>query len=233
MGPSSSVETCSRDELSSWAPISSSLFHSLLFQPYAHIRAAFRQEIYMASYQSIVQCGSHAIPWYSLRRALANLCTRGEVEFGSILPDSLLSQRRGLAVVEESYLVSYLLWCTQEAQYSVDHDRIFALIGLLDPGLVALINIDYSLPVVDVFKNVCQAIIDHYADLSFLSFCERFEEEREHEEMNCPSWIPNWLRCSKERLGPTFASGSSGCDLVACLDGRQLAVFGVLCGMGK
>ncbi|KAF2246312.1 hypothetical protein BU26DRAFT_65795 [Trematosphaeria pertusa] len=186
------------------------------------------QEIHLGSPRSVAQCGSSSISWYSLRRALQNLHLRGEAEFGQFLPESLRSSRAFFSR-NQLHDLETLLERTKLAKFSVGHDRIFALFGFLDPAFVARINADYALPVEHLFKDVCRAWNAHNGEIYFLDFCEPPEEACDSTEMDLPSWVPNWLRCSDlEGFKPGFASGTAGSGSVTFTD-RELLVYGVKC----
>ncbi|KAF2640471.1 hypothetical protein P280DRAFT_426465 [Massarina eburnea CBS 473.64] len=189
------------------------------------------QEIHLASHRSIIQCGSQSNPWYLVRRGIVLLQDRrkeGDVKYCHVLPSVVLRKRLDFCNVKLSGDIRLLLEQTRTAQHGREHDRIFALFGFLQPKLVALIEADYSLPIADLFMNVCSAWIKFHRDVMFLRHCDLGCSGSIPEK---PSWVPNWLENSSiEKFLYGFASGESNCGSVEYLKKSELAVYGVFCG---
>ena len=132
-----------------------------------------------------LQCGRDTISWVSVRKALLVLRQKA-----SILPPEirgrLLPYARGLMAPPLASSEHLLLW-TRNQQCSDPKDRIYGILGLLDPRIVAKIEVDYSFPVWEVYSQLVLAEKEVYQKLNMLNHCNiltRFE--------GCPSWVPNW-----------------------------------------
>ncbi|KAF2790277.1 HET-domain-containing protein [Melanomma pulvis-pyrius CBS 109.77] len=169
------------------------------------------QEIGLASSRSTIQLGSYSALWPMVRRAINVLSWRCESQSGGLLPKLLLSTRSGFADVTPRSSMADIIWRTRKAECSEKctlifrHDRIFALFGLVPPTFVNLVQADYSIPVANIFTNVCLAMQKHDKRLDFLTYCDITDEDRDTKK---PSWVPNWLKnTERTRLLPSYASG--------------------------
>jgi hypothetical protein len=183
------------------------------------------QEVHLANSQAVFQFGSDAIPWSSLRRAILNLRERKHPTNNTL--GKLLNARVDLARDHKHEAVLDLIFKTRQALYTTPQDRIFALLGLFDSKFVDKIVSDYSLPLVDVFKNVCLAILHHYRHVRFLEHCDI-----SYASISCmPSWVPNWSTYPLyEKLDLGFASGRSSASNTSPGTDMRLEVYGVICG---
>ncbi|KAF1961212.1 HET-domain-containing protein [Byssothecium circinans] len=189
------------------------------------------QEIFLGNHETVIQCGSRSALWYFVRRDILLLNDRrqrGDVEITDKLPRSLLSTRAGLCKPSTQSRLLDILEGTQNAQYSREHDRIFALFGIMDPGFTALVKADYTLPITDLFVSMCLSYFNYYGNLSLLVHCYKGHADF---APNQPSWVPNFLKLPPlKRFISGFASGESGSGSTDHGDGLELTVFGVLCG---
>jgi hypothetical protein len=137
------------------------------------------------------------------------------------LPAIALGDPKGAALLR-------LLYQTRFAEYTVSHDRVFALLGLLNSKLAALINVDYNQPIVEVYQNVCSAHLQSRGDVEFLSHCD-WSTHRHNP--GHPSWTPDWSTWRPMKLlGWQQASGYSQTRKDG-LNGSRLTVDGVFCGI--
>ena len=79
-----------------------------------------------------------------------------------------------------------LLWARQQ-KCTLPHDRIYGILNLLDPRIVAKIEVDYSVPVWKAYSRLVLAENEVYQKLNMLNHCNisnRYEVYA--------SWAPNW-----------------------------------------
>ena len=79
-----------------------------------------------------------------------------------------------------------LLW-TRNQKCTEPQDRIYGILGLLDPKLVAKIEVDYTIAVWKTYLRLVLAENEVYQKLNMLNHCNittRCE--------GGPSWVPNW-----------------------------------------
>lgn len=131
------------------------------------------QEICLANHRAVVQCGRDYISWCSLRRAIMNLNVRKEVK--AVIPRALSELRKELAFSQSRLDLSVALLITASAKCSIIHDRIFSILGLLHPAVVELIRADYTLPIEEIFQDVCLARMETTGLIDFLGHCEGVE----------------------------------------------------------
>ena len=132
-----------------------------------------------------LQCGRDSVPWVDVRKALLVLRQKT-----SVLPpeirDRLFTYGRGLMAPPLASLEHLLLW-TRNQKCTEPQDRIYGILGLLDPKIVAKIEVDYSIPVWMTYLRLVLAENEVYQKLNMLNHCNlttRYE--------GGPSWVPNW-----------------------------------------
>ncbi|KAK7182553.1 hypothetical protein PSPO01_11343 [Paraphaeosphaeria sporulosa] len=131
------------------------------------------QEARLGYRKAIVQCGPGTIPWSSLAHSTAAFSLSGNLIFGASFNASLVAQRRHLfAGGKWEDDIEHLLVGTQKAQYTDEHDRIYALLGLVSPRFRANIAIDYSRNVFDLFYDTCVAMINASGGVFFSPFLQ-------------------------------------------------------------
>ena len=133
----------------------------------------------------LLQCGRVSIPWVSVRKALLVLRQKT-----SVLPPDirgrLFAYARGLMAPPLASSEHLLLWARNQ-RCTEPQDRIYGILGLLDPRIVAKIEVDYSIPVWKTYSQLVLAEKEVYQKLNMLNHCnitKRCEES--------PSWVPNW-----------------------------------------
>ena len=65
-------------------------------------------------------------------------------------------------------------------------DKVFALLGMMEPGIAATLAHDYSNTPATLFANVARAFITHFGNL------EPLREGNPWSKVNAPSWAPDW-----------------------------------------
>ncbi|CAL8580905.1 hypothetical protein XPA_006621 [Xanthoria parietina] len=133
----------------------------------------------------LLQCGRDSIPWVSVRKALLVLRQKT-----SILPPDirgrLFAYARGLMAPPLASSEHLLLW-TRNQKCTDAQDRIYGILGLLDPKIVAKIEVDYSIPVWKTYSRLVLAENEVYQKLNMLNHCNVMTRCE-----GCPTWVPNW-----------------------------------------
>jgi hypothetical protein len=189
-----------------------------------------RQEATLAK-SSIVVAGDHEVSWTHLVSAAAFLDgfirLRGhtDVRFGRDL----------FNIFEFGCLGSYkdimdILHACRACECTEDHDRVYALLGLLSSYQALTIQPDYSKGAKHVYEDLVMQCYHQHRRLNILTLCEAAET---------PSWVPD---LHKLRLGTglntrvvqyCWASGEAAASLVLSND-KTIAIYGVKCGvLGK
>jgi hypothetical protein len=202
--------------------------HHLLARPWWD-RLWVWQEIQLASYKTILLCGPHSASWPLVRRSLMLLHWRTRYDLHPQLPASLLRRCFGIAKVQPGATLPDLIYWTREAQYSVDHDRVFAILGLVPPDVASHIKADYTVPIYQLLQNVCLAILKSNASLIFMYYCDIGYGQ----DMSVkPSWVPNWLHAPRlEALPSGYAAGANQAELTSFQDGDTLSVHCIFSGL--
>ena len=142
------------------------------------------QEIQLGSRYSIVQCGEDVMDWSHFRRAVISLNNK--------LEGPSLNLRRSLV---EAYTIwrpnlvynlPDLLDLASDKHCSEQHDKVFAILGLVSPTMASKIQPDYNLPLVTVFRNVFLTYIEVVCRLDLMLRCD----SRNQLPGAWPSWVP-------------------------------------------
>lgn len=108
----------------------------------------------------LLQCGRYSIPWVNVRKALLVLRQKT-----SILPPDirgrLFAYARGLMAPPLASSEHLLLW-TRNQKCTDPQDKIYGILGLLDPRIVAKIEVDYSIPVWKTYSRLVLAEMEVY-----------------------------------------------------------------------
>lgn len=142
------------------------------------------EEVQLANDSARRCCGRDSISCYRFRRAVLALNVKQTLN--ALLPLPLLAKVSNLVFYNRSKLSLKLLWATRRAQCYDSRDRIYAVLGLLEPRFSMLINPDYNITLSATYKRVCKTWLDAYDKLSFLGFCDMPKGGG-----NGPSWVPD------------------------------------------
>ncbi|KAK1473548.1 hypothetical protein CABS01_04210 [Colletotrichum abscissum] len=155
---------------------------SLLHRPWFE-RVWVLQEALLCD-RVVLQCGRDAIAWVDVRKALLVLRQKS-----SLLPDDirrrLFPYARGLMAPPLASCEHLLLW-TRNQQCSDPRDKVYGILGLMDPRIVAKIEVDYSFPPWKTFAQLVLAEHDVYQKLNMINNCGIATRPE-----GCPSWVPN------------------------------------------
>lgn len=205
-------------------PFDNVIWRSLnsLFQRSWFERLWIWQEVHVNSHDKVVMIGQYSLPWTTIRKFVINLystqiCMPHEVSH-SLGRAYLLSRD---AVIDN--LINVLL-ATRHAKCADARDRIFAVLGLLEPRNRLEIHPDYTKTVADVFGGVVLHYLAVVNRLDVLQLCELTAKV-----VGMASWVPDWSNVSE--TVPTYPRASLSADAEAEYDGkRTLGVSGVEVG---
>ena len=143
------------------------------------------QEIQLGNRYSVIQCGRDLIEWRLFRRAISSLNDKKDG------PSRELRTRMGpvnsMCWVRSAESVTALLNMARRRKCSEDHDKVYAILGLLPPSIAKRIHPDYSLPFQNAFKEVFLAYLGVVRRLDLMQRCDNQERLSD-----LPSWAPNW-----------------------------------------
>ncbi|CZR67011.1 uncharacterized protein PAC_16910 [Phialocephala subalpina] len=175
-------------EIQTWILLAR-LFHRSWFE-------RLKISVAAASQQAVILWGRTRIGWPELEGA-----ARYILRPGSILPAPHISKlfpRMGAHRVTQVALSSMLnvdteniitvLHNTQGAMCTDPRDRLFAILGIVDASEASDVEIDYSLPVQDVYCNWAQKRIQRVGGLDILNACANSALH------GLPSWVPDLRR---------------------------------------
>jgi hypothetical protein len=150
----------------------------LLLRPWFN-RLWVKQEIQLANATALIQCGTFAMTWGQLRRAIL-LCARMRFPDGisSGLP-RVLNSRRALALGVKNVNPTEVFQAAVFAECSDSRDRLYGVLGLLPPALAEAIEPRYDRSSLDIYRDACRACIERSGSLDILSLAG-------------PSWKPDW-----------------------------------------
>ena len=230
---------------------------SQLFQRSWFERLWVIQELAVATKASVL-CGQHEIPWkdfegaasWIIRPNYASFVPREKIH--RIFP--LMGAHRvnqvslkSMASVDPNNILT-VLYHTQTAKCSDPRDRLFAVLGVVED--TADVEIDYSIPVHEVYRKWATKRIRRTRTLDLLNACADSSRSGD-----LPSWVPDlrrpwgqdkplWLlsnssyghseillRPSTANLG-LISNANEDLDFRFSPDGLQLQVIGTSIGLG-
>ncbi|KAH7310612.1 heterokaryon incompatibility protein-domain-containing protein [Stachybotrys elegans] len=135
----------------------------------------------------VLQCGRDTISWVHVRKALLVLRQKA-----GILPlnirDRLFAYARGLMAPPLASSEHLFLW-TRNQKCSDPRDKVYGILGLLDPNIVAKIEVDYSTPAWKTYSQLVLAEMEAYQKLNMINHCNMMTRLE-----GFPSWVPNLER---------------------------------------
>ncbi|KAI1768943.1 heterokaryon incompatibility protein-domain-containing protein [Hypoxylon sp. FL1150] len=159
------------------------------------------QEALLGNRHTIFQCGDDKILWNNLRKAFDIL--RYMTMPSSTLHDSvetLTSTMRDVSV----YQPAQLLQVASTRECSDLRDKVYGVLSIAPPGFRARVQVDYALPVAEVYRNTFADLLDHSCRLDILLYTGGEPGKR------LPSWLPDWSRERENEIRTT--RGASGCS---------------------
>jgi hypothetical protein len=182
------------------------------------------QEVHARPENAIVLMGDCRIMWKTIRKFLVRFMSEYKIISVHAELLQLLQQAVKLSQSIGTRNLTMLLDATTHCKCADDRDRVFALLGMLDPSERLNIEPDYAKSAADVFKQVVVNKLAHSARLDDLRHCDLM-----HKSDGMPSWVPRWSRIYKED-GASRASSNIAAKAIYN-GGDTLRVTGV--GLGN
>ncbi|KAK4099241.1 HET-domain-containing protein [Parathielavia hyrcaniae] len=192
-------------------------------------RAWTLQEIVLG-HDAVMCMGREEVTWDCLRRATAHYTALGfgtfsESYFGNKITSrlepmqmiiSIKEAREAGAEVVRGPVGDELLYYLASSHWrdsKMPHDKIYAVLGLLDKTRHVGIEADYRADPARVYRQATRALLERCGNLDVLGFCYPFKTGR---VADLPSWVPDWgsncnlaaplMNDAKGKLRPTHAS---------------------------
>lgn len=193
-------------------------------------RLWIQQEIRLANDAAILLCGSTAIPWLIFCNAIILLYSKSydvsTYQFPS-MPEfiELLRFLRSLCDRPTHPSFHALIVMTQHCRFTDPRDRVFAVLGMMQPRESAGIKADYTRNFMDVYRSAFIRMALNKQSLNLLRTCTTSDETKQQ-----PTWVPNW---SSGRLARRPLTSWASIDSKARFNvspPNVLNVDGILCG---
>lgn len=133
----------------------------------------------------LLQCGRDSIPWVDVRKALLVLRQKTSI-LPPVIRGRLFAYARGLMTPPLASSEHLLLW-TRNQKCTDPQDIIYGIRGLLDPRIIAKIEVDYSVLVWKTYLQLVLAEKEVYRKLNMLDHCSITTRSE-----GSLSWVPNW-----------------------------------------
>ncbi|KAI1775079.1 heterokaryon incompatibility protein-domain-containing protein [Hypoxylon cercidicola] len=172
------------------------------------------QEAVLGNRHSIFQCGHDKILWNDFRAAVDILRYKTTPSLAS--NDSLVALKDTMRDVSV-YHPAVLLRIASARECSDLRDKVYGVLSITSPGFKARVQVDYSLPVADVYRKTFSNLLDHSCRLDILLYTGVEPGKK------LPSWLPDWSRKRDNIIN--FWESASGCSR-ACVqfDGSSVMI---------
>ncbi|KAJ4250157.1 hypothetical protein NW762_011970 [Fusarium torreyae] len=184
-----------------------------------------RQEITLANSNAIVMAGGRIVEWNRLVGATILIHSNEALPLVTI-PDNIAFKRAITNVTSFRKIKAMrgfdsLIMATYQCKCSDDRDRVYGLLGIIDPSMAAKITPDYTKPAINSYSSLALAAIEYYQRLDILNLCESARE---------PTWVPDFanLKSHAARGRRSWAAGWSGPSFKV-LPGGRIEVHGIHC----
>lgn len=166
---------------------------SLLLRPYWE-RLWITQELALGGSRVMLCCGSKWFRWQEFCRGVGGIHVLDPIEYRfkdvnrplfHIWKD-LWMLTRAQELQSNAPKLSRLLEIADSCHCMDPRDKIYGLLGVMDPKLADAISPDYTYTAAEVFTNFVEAYMATYSDLEFL------RDANIGAIQGAPSWVPNW-----------------------------------------
>lgn len=198
---------------------------NLLARPWFR-RLWTRQESVLANDDAIVMVGSQTMLWMHLMGVVTFIdCKRAvdPVFFGSEEAARLFQQNLDTATdlqrMKSDRQCYSMPGYVKSCLCSDDRDRVYATLGMIEPGIAAQIRPDYTLDPKDVYRDMVIAYMGYTRSLYMLDHCWMSKT---------PSWVPD-LEASRPVRQSSAEATSNTEAVVRVIDRDRLEVCAVRC----
>ncbi|KAJ4226179.1 hypothetical protein NW759_004765 [Fusarium solani] len=185
------------------------------------------QEIQLSNHKAVMQCGMNQISWQRFRRAM--VCLESKRNLPQVVIFSKLPRLGVFCLPVEGVNFAILLLRVTHLDCSNPRDKVYGLLGLASPSLLARVQAQYAEPVESVYRDLFLAMTDQMQRLHF-EFCSLRTSQARH----LASWVPDFYGDLVELLfrGGRYASGMS-CSHSTYVAPSALYVSGIRVGTVK
>ncbi|KAJ4301779.1 Ubiquitin-like protein [Kalmusia sp. IMI 367209] len=178
-------------------------------------RVWIRQEI-LRGPRGVLFCGNRGIPWEAFAPAHAFIFKKAFQVPGPPFPDEVERARNIIRDLSTPQIWNLPIALRIASKFGCadSRDKVYGSFGMFASSarraLIAGIPVNYSKPVLDVYRDSALYIVDKCGRLDFLKDCGGVEREAGR-----PSWIPHWdIPIEKQRLHTIAPSTFSRTDAV-------------------
>ncbi|KAI1155632.1 HET-domain-containing protein [Nemania diffusa] len=180
------------------------------------------QELHLANAKSIIMCGNEIIPWPCFRRAI--ICIESKKGIPQELNHAIKPALQLCRSARHSTLVT-LIHRYHDRQCADARDKVYSLLNLVDQAASQYVIVDYSKPLLGVFKQVFLAFLEQEKRLGQLLYAKPAVSSTSV----WPTWLPNWsqdVRITVEDFDG-FQSSSISAARAKYLTPNRLAIIGL------
>ncbi|KAK0671604.1 heterokaryon incompatibility protein-domain-containing protein [Cercophora samala] len=170
------------------------------------------QEVALADV-ALVICGAKCVPWACFPAWWARNAALLE---GRFEPPPVLSY--GPSVMKPLTLLQQL-HDTRHSKATLPLDKVYALVGLLQPEDRLGVVVDYTQTTARLYASIAKSIVERTSSLRILS--GKLEDSTSPRQEGLPSWVPDWsiatsissLGLGNKYLEPYDAGGKPACGI--------------------
>ncbi|KAH8744029.1 heterokaryon incompatibility protein-domain-containing protein [Hyaloscypha sp. PMI_1271] len=196
--------------------------YSFLDRPYWN-RCWILQELTFTQLGTAVLCGESATTWWEVLSVAMLLEMFPKPELGSVIHKDLervgvehgrlnvsWSIRRLLGLLKLSAFkdensdrpgIEELLELARHAGATDPRDKIYSLLGMMDSRLADAVEVDYQLPVLQVFEDFAKLLLNDSNSLEFLRQGNGANRD------GWPSWVPDFTRVIQQNQMESVSNG--------------------------
>ncbi|CZS85854.1 unnamed protein product [Fusarium graminearum] len=189
------------------------------------------QEIHLSSPSSVIQYGHETILWTDLQGTAMVLFSKHDDGTAGRLRRHLWETSR-ICFYSKGIKLDDLLWKYHDLGCQLPHDRIYGLMNLAPKGWSNRIEPDYSLPILDVYRDAFMAYTHHYGRLDLLPRTGDNGAGTLSSDEHWPSWVPDWTARVLDTVPPAngFNAASFSPSHIVLHSPKELEVAGVRLG---
>ncbi|KAF5232415.1 hypothetical protein FAUST_8743 [Fusarium austroamericanum] len=189
------------------------------------------QEIHLSSPSSVIQYSHETILWTDLQGTAMVLFSKHDDKTAGRLRRHLWEMSR-ICFYSKGIKLDDLLWKYHDLGCQLPHDRIYGLMNLAPKGWSNRIEPDYSLPILDVYRDAFMAYTHHYGRLDLLPRTGDNGAGTLSSDEHWPSWVPDWTARVLDTVPPAngFNAASFSPSHTVLHSPNELEVAGVRLG---